>query len=334
MVDEVKDFISRFVVIPNDDQLTVLALWVIHTWAFAGENKAARTTPYIYVSSAEKQSGKSLLLEVLELIVCNPMRSTNVTSAVLFRAIDKVEPTLLLDEVDAIWAGQKNEELRGILNGGYKQGGHVWRMAKGEPTSFNTFCPKILAGINNGYLPDTIADRCVPITLKRKRHDDSVEPFISVHLQDEADKLIDKVAIWVADNSDKILNHNTKRLSDITDRQWEISMPLVALSDILKVNNGREAIGNLLAERIERKTESPREELIRHVRDLFAEKNRSKLFTTEIIEHMEERNWTARNIALVMKDFSIEPKSVRVGNKVRRGYSIDQFDDIFERTLQ
>jgi hypothetical protein len=333
MVDDIKDFISRFVVIPDDNQLTVLALWVIHTWGFAGDEKAVRTTPYIYISSAEKQSGKSLLLEVLELLVCNPMRSTNVTSAVLFRAIDKMEPTLLLDEVDAIWAGRKNEELRGILNGGYKQGGHVWRMSKGEPTSFNTFCPKILAGIQNGYLPDTIADRCIPVTLQRKRTDDEVEPFISFEIQNEAEELIDKIAIWVADNTSKLRIHKPKRLPDITDRQWEISMSLTSISDVLKVKNGRAAISDLLAQKIERNTESPRESLISHVRDLFTAKDRNKLFTSEIIDDMGDKNWTPHAISEVMADFDIHSKSVRIGNKVKRGYSIEQFEDVFRRTL-
>ena len=333
MVDEIKNFISRFVIIPDDNQLTVLALWIIHTWGFAPDEKAVKTTPYIYISSAEKQSGKSLLLEVLELLVCNPMRATNVTSAVLFRAIDKMEPTLLLDEIDAIWSGTKNEELRGILNGGYKQGGHVWRMHKGEPTSFNTFCPKILAGINNGYLPDTIADRCVPITLKRKRTDDKVDPFFSLDLKDEADKLIDDIAVWVNDNSENIIKHKPKRLKDITDRQWEISMNLITISDMLKVSNGREAMSELLAQKIERKTESPREELIGKVRDLFAKKDRNKIFTNELVEELEDSRWTPHSIANIMSDFDIEPKSVRIGNQVKRGYSVEQFDDVFQRSL-
>jgi hypothetical protein len=333
MVEEIKKFISRFVIVPNDDQLTTLAIWVVHTWGFAGDTKASRTTPYIYISSAEKQSGKSLLLEVLELIVCNPMRSTNVTSAVLFRAIDKFEPTLLLDEVDAIWAGQRHEELRGILNGGYKEGGQVWRIHKGEPHPFNTFSPKILAGINNGYLPDTIADRCIPITLKRKKVKDKVEPFFSLELEKEVDSLIEKVALWAEQNSETLRYHKPKRLKNITDRQWEISMPLVSIGEILEVESARSAISALLAEKIERNTESPREELLGRLRELFDLKDRNKVFTYEIIDFMESKTWTPKNIAAVLAEFQVEPKPVRVGNEVKRGYSIDQFEDIFDRCL-
>jgi hypothetical protein len=40
---------------------------------------------------------------------------------------------------------------------------------------FRVFCPKVLAGI--GTLPDTIADRAVPIRLKRRQRNESVERF-------------------------------------------------------------------------------------------------------------------------------------------------------------
>jgi len=333
MVNDIKDFISRFVIVPEDDQLTVLALWIIHTWGFTSEVKAARTSPYIYISSAEKQSGKSLLLEVVELLVCNPMRSTNVTSSVLFRAIDKFEPTLLLDEVDAIWAGQRHEDLRGILNGGYKEGGKVWRMDKGEPTAFNTFCPKVLAGINNGYLPDTIADRCIPITLKRKKQSESVEQFFSLELEEEVEALVSKICDWTSENAEKLRYKKPKRLDKITDRQWEIAMPLISISELLKVKNGREAVANLLSQKIERNTESPREELLGKVRELFESVGRDKVFTYEIIDYMDGKYWTPRNIANIMGEFMVQPKPVRVGNEVKRGYSIDQFEDLFETCL-
>ena len=40
---------------------------------------------------------------------------------------------------------------------------------------FATFCPKAIAGI--GKLPDTIADRAIPITMKRRAPGETVERF-------------------------------------------------------------------------------------------------------------------------------------------------------------
>ena len=46
-------------------KLTTVALWVAHTWTF----EATETTPYLSITSPEKRSGKTRLLETLEQLV-------------------------------------------------------------------------------------------------------------------------------------------------------------------------------------------------------------------------------------------------------------------------
>jgi hypothetical protein len=97
-LEAVAKFVRRFVVL-SDDRLAALALYVVHTHGY----EAAETTPYISATSAEKRSGKTRLLEVLELLVGNPLPTANISDAALFRAIAERKPTLLFDEVDAIF---------------------------------------------------------------------------------------------------------------------------------------------------------------------------------------------------------------------------------------
>jgi hypothetical protein len=99
LLDDVSVFVRRFVVL-SDAQLAAVALWIAHTHAF----EAAAATPYIAVTSAMPSSGKTLLLEVSELLVREPLPTANISDAALFRAIGaEITPTLLLDEVDAIF---------------------------------------------------------------------------------------------------------------------------------------------------------------------------------------------------------------------------------------
>ena len=90
------------------------------------------------------------------------------------------QPTLLVDEVDAIFGNKSpREELRGILNAGYRRGAVAHRMGGSNNTElqdFSVFCPKAFAGIGD-CLPDTIADRSIPIRLKRRTRDETVERF-------------------------------------------------------------------------------------------------------------------------------------------------------------
>ena len=95
-----------------------IALWVVHTHAF----NAAWATPYLAITSAEKQSGKSRLLELLEMLVVEPWLTGSVSASVLFRSIDELRPTcVLLDESDAAFNGNREygEALRGVLNSGH-----------------------------------------------------------------------------------------------------------------------------------------------------------------------------------------------------------------------
>ncbi len=120
LLDDLAAYVRRYVVL-DDAQLTALTLWTFHTHVF----DAADATPYLSVTSAEKESGKTRLLEVLELVAARPWLTGRVTAAVLARKVDKETPTLFLDESDAAFGGEKEyaETLRGMLNTGYRRGG-------------------------------------------------------------------------------------------------------------------------------------------------------------------------------------------------------------------
>jgi hypothetical protein len=50
-------------------------------------------TPYLAVTSAEKQSGKTRLLEVLEALVADPLPVVSPSAASLYRSIEAAKPT-------------------------------------------------------------------------------------------------------------------------------------------------------------------------------------------------------------------------------------------------
>jgi hypothetical protein len=113
LLDELAGFVRRFVVM-SEAQVDTAAVWIVHSHCF----DHAEQTPYLAISSAEKRSGKTRLLEVLELLVARPWLTGRVTAAVLARKVDGERPTLLLDESDAAFKGDKDyaEALRGLLN--------------------------------------------------------------------------------------------------------------------------------------------------------------------------------------------------------------------------
>ena len=103
---------SRYLALPKHAS-TALALWVLHAYTF----DAWFASPFLAITSPEKRCGKTLLLILLGALVPRRMFAANVTPAVLFRAIEKFNPTLLIDEADTFV--RDNDELRGVLNSGH-----------------------------------------------------------------------------------------------------------------------------------------------------------------------------------------------------------------------
>ena len=133
------------------------------------------------------------------MLVALGLRTSNISDAALFRLIEDKHPTLLFDEIDAVFHPKSNrEELRSLLNSGYRRG-LVAHRCVGEGTrmtvkEFDPFGPKVLAGIGN--LPDTVADRAFPIRLRRKSRAERVERFRIRLVREEAQPLHDALLRW------------------------------------------------------------------------------------------------------------------------------------------
>jgi hypothetical protein len=331
VIDSISAYISKYVQV-GDDELRSLALWVLHTWTFSPNYTTPLTTPYLYIFSAERRSGKTRLLEVLETVIRNPLRAADVTSPVLFRAIETLNPTILLDEVDAIWSGAKNEELRGVLNAGYKRGGFVYRVERMEPRQFNVFGPKALAGIDNAMLPDTIRDRCLPIHMHRQQAGTSA-PFYSYDVEADAEKLIVEISEWVDNNYQKIATGQRPAAIDgIGDRAWEISMPLVMLAGAFGakfVKETREGLKRLLT--TEEKL-SPQTQLLADIREMFDEAGTATLPGAVIVDKLGG-SWSGKLVASRLRPYGVSPTTIRHQNQVARGYRREDFETAWETYL-
>src|SRR5688572_12427374 len=173
LLNDLRDLLIRYVVLPELAAET-LALWVVHTYAFT----LRQVTTYIGVVSPEKRCGKTTLLELLARLANRARPATNISPPALFRVIQETRPTLIIDEADTFLHGR--DEMAGILNAGYRRSNsYVVRVAEGKKSGSTNFveyscwCPKVMAAI--GRLPDTLADRCIVITMQRKMAGENCE---------------------------------------------------------------------------------------------------------------------------------------------------------------
>ena len=129
LLDDVETFAGKFLAFPNKHCLTVVVLWIVHTWALP----AFYVTPRLVLDSPEPGSGKTRVLEILALLCRAAKLTLSTTTAALYRRIAAAgehPPTILQDEADAVFTGKgtpQAEELRALFNSGYKRGATVDR---------------------------------------------------------------------------------------------------------------------------------------------------------------------------------------------------------------
>jgi hypothetical protein len=341
LLDDVERFIRRYVVL-TPDQLVIVALWVAHTWAI----KASDTTPYLHIGSATKRSGKTRLLEVLNYLVQQAWLTGRTTAAALVRKIDGSAPTLLLDETDAAFRGPEEygEALRAILNSGYKRNG-VASLCVGKSTDlkvkdFKTFCPKVLAGI--GRLPDTVSDRSIPILLKRRATNESIERWRDRDGRAQARPLADRLARW-APSAREPLKASRPTLPDaLSDRAQDVCEPLLAIADAAGSTWPARARRAVIALMGVVEDADPAIELLTDLRKMIKDKDAKTIIPTkDLIDQLvarEDRPWsewrrdkpiTPHALAGLLKPLGIYPGS----SGRARGYSPDRFADAFLRYL-
>jgi hypothetical protein len=344
LISSVSDVIRRFVVL-TDAQTVALALWVLHTHALA----AADYTPYLAITSAEKQSGKSTLLDVLTVLAKDAWYTSRTSAGALVRRLHGKEVTLLLDEVDAALGGAQEytETLRGILNAGFKRGGAysmciVTRGGEWSPQDFNVFGPKAFALI--GELPETVASRSILIRMRPKLPSDRVERLRSRDAADLAAPVKERLAQW-AESAIALLSDARPELPEVlSNRATDVWEPLFAIAEFAGAEWATAARAAAIELAKQDAEESMGVRLLADIRDVFRGNRMSSQELVRLLVAIEESPWgswsrawgqslTPQAFARLLRPYEIGPQPIWFGNDQRKGYHRAAFEDAWARYL-
>jgi hypothetical protein len=345
-LDAVRALIRKYVVVGEHEQIA-LTLFVAHTHFF----KAAEATPYLQVTSAVKQSGKTRLLEVLELLVARPWLTGRVTPAVLNRKIHRDHPTLLLDESDAAFKQEREygEALRGILNSGHRRGGKssvcVARGQDYDFQDFDVFCPKVIAGI--GRLPDTIEDRSIRIELHRRAVDEPIKRFRRREAVSKTEPIRDRLEALIEESLGPLTDARPQLPDELGDRAGDGWEPLLAIADLAGGHwpESARAAAVALSQAQNADDAGIEIQMLVDIRSIFDRADPDVISSARLAESLialEERPWgdwrrgspmTTRSLAKLLRPFGIRPRTVRLGDSTLKGYRVDQFRDAWRRYL-
>lgn len=336
----VEAFLVRYIAFPSEHEAVAISLWVAHAHLV----ETFETSPILAITSAEKQSGKTRCLDCLEMLVPHPFRCVIPSEAVTYTVLSqRPRRTMLLDEADAIFGGrtsEKYEGLRAIFNAGNRQGTPVLRVkldgGRREVDEFDVYGPKAIAGI--GKLPDTVADRSIPIRMKRRALGDVVAKFRRRTAVAEG-RSITMPKVDLADVADVAI---PQELPDRAADGWE---SLLAIADAAAGEwpvRARIAAVALCSEHEIELSVGVR--LLSDVRDVFGEPD--YLATVDLLaalHRLDDAPWgewygkplTARGLAKLLEPFGVYPQKKRTSDSKStfRGYFKAEFEDLWGRYL-
>jgi len=186
-----------------------------------------------------KRAGKSKLLTFLSLTCRDAVYGIIPSVAAIFRVIEELKPTLIMDEFN-LFSIKDNPELAAILHAGYKPSGEVLRVEKNKNgyalCRFPVFCPIALAGLTIN--DDQLLDRSITINMVRSTN----EKIISNRIDDiwfDKNKLLrwktitDKIKSVEHPDLQQCMNVIEEK-QFLSGRDEELWLPILSVAKLLK----------------------------------------------------------------------------------------------------
>jgi hypothetical protein len=321
----------------SDPEADVCALWVLLSWLIGKFSKA----PRLAITSPTKGCGKTTLLTLLSKLCRKPLRSGSTTPSVLFRVIDMLHPTFLLDESEKFL--EVGSEFHALLNQGHARGDFALRNVgdSHEPRMFDTFC--LAAFARNGRIPDDLEQRSIVIELQRRLPGET----LAILREDRADDLVNLARMccrWADDYAGDVsaIEPDMGGLINRTADNWR---PLFTIADLIGLD-WPERIREAAYALIGTEPDSDDSILLADIKATFETKGTDRLSSEDLCEvliAMEGRPWaeygkggkhiSKNQLAKRLKRFKIMPDSVRIGGKTPKGYYQHQFQEVWDRYL-
>jgi len=339
LLDTISNTVRRFIICQKETADAV-ALWLAMTWFI----DVVQIAPLAVITAPEKRCGKSQLLFLIGKMSYRPLAAANISPAALFRSIDAWKPTLIIDEADSFM--KENEDVRGILNCGHTRDSAYIIRTVGDaftPKRFNVWGAKALAGI--GRLADTLMDRAVTLELRRKLPHETVDRLRYAE-PDLFENLSSMLARFSEDNREAVRMARPPLPPALNDRAQDNWEPLLAIA---------QTAGGAWLERATKAalilsgSDSPSmtigTELLTDIQHIFERKNIIVISSANLILELcidEEGRWatynrgraiTPRQVSSRLKEYGVLSKNVRIGIEVLKGYTFEQFKDVFSRYL-
>lgn len=337
LLKQLEAYLTSYVAFTTPDYAFALSLWTAATYLWPHFDAFG----YLVITSDTKRSGKTRLSEILQNVSSNPRAFAAMTPSTLFRSIRDENPTIFIDEAEAI-SGEAAGTMRTVLNVGYRKGQTVPRQGKGGMIEeWPVYCPKVFILIGDMF--DTLRDRSIIIRMRRTKA--ALQRFRYDIAKADGNALGEQVNAFLTDRKDMVLDWymgaSTEDFAFLPDRDAEIWMPLFAVCSVLAPERMDE-LKRVAVDMTTDKTQESRryhelgqseedatneEYAERLLKDLHTAMNGDKhLYTNEALDKLKAiptAPWrkfrgdglTAIDMGNLLSRFGVAPKLIRTGRK-------------------
>jgi Protein of unknown function (DUF3631) len=325
----------RYVVVP-DSIAVATALWVAFTYLV----EIAVYAPKLLFQFPEREAGKSTALHVIRWMVQRPYLAVEATGAAVYRIVDRLKPTLILDEADTLF--ERSTVLAHILNSSCdNSGAKIPRVGpRGEVVEFDVYGTQAISmkGLN---MPGTTLSRCIICMIWPKLPSEVVDDF-NKRDDEEFVTLRRKLLRWSVDNAVTLQAATPEgQFNNRIRNNWQLSW---AIADLAGGEWPKRARAAALELETERDEPSEGLRLLAAIRDIFG--TREAMTSADICAALvvdpsgEWANFRDKGpisqtqLAVLLKDYRIRTEKVSPAGIRLNGYFCAQFKNAFARLLQ
>lgn len=288
-----------------------------------------------------ERCGKTSLLDTLEVLCARGWQTGRVTAAALYHKVEAERPTLLLDEADTLLTsrGRFQGALQNIVNQGYRANGKV-SISDGRKTrNFSVYCPKAFAAI--GELPDTVADRSIPLPLYRALPGEQMAEWDARVVIPAAAGLgrrsagMEQHADWFRTASPQVPAH-------LHGREKELWLPLFAVAEFAGGDWPERARAASLIHKRPADEDSDGTLLLRDLHAILQRQPRRARFSMSELVHAQRSldapdysgHLDTRELGAILRRYGIRSKAMRFPGGTAKGYERTQFTDVIARYVR
>jgi putative DNA primase/helicase len=340
LLKELTAQIEKYVVIHQKEAVVAVALWIIFAWC----HDVATYSPMLVIQAPDIDSAKTNLSKVIALLTPRSYVIAEPTGAALYRFVDNLHPTLILDDADRLLP--RRPDLAHIINVGWTRDTAIIRtnVKTGHAQRFDTFCPKISNGINLlAHLKPATRSRCIAIDVLPKLEHEKVTDFRQAAEDTNFYTLRCKLARWAADNMEAIKRATLAMPRGVTNRLEQNWKLLLAIADLASGDWPKRARAAALRLTRDHNEPSYGKLLLAALRKLV--KQHGQILASEQIPNLlvadDEEVWgnyrghpiNKFEVAALLKPFGIRPSLIWRGKKPIRGYKAEWFATAWKHFL-